>query len=96
LDETNIIGLVWRETLKILLTPETAIDSFVKLRKTNSEIPVAIYESIRGYKKWNENALKGLINASGYFPEILFEEDMEKNIYVLLSDIKKREVPSKN
>lgn len=78
--------------MKINLTPESAIDSFVKCKKENSSVPNEVFETFKNYKKWNENALKGIINASAYYPEILTEENMEENIFKILAEFKKREV----
>ena len=78
--------------MKLTLTPETAIETFIKGKKENSSIPEEVYQTFKNYKKWNENALKGIINASAYYPEILTEENMEENIFKLLAEFKKREV----
>jgi len=78
--------------LKYLISPESAIDTFIKCRKENTPIPDNVIESIRNYKRWGQNSLTGLLNASAYFPEILIEENMEENIYKLLAEFKQSEV----
>ncbi len=78
--------------MKTPLTPETAIETFIKSKKENSSIPESVFQTFKTYKKWNENALKGIINASAYYPEILTEENMEENIFKVLAEFKKREV----
>lgn len=75
--------------MKYFLSPETAIDTFIKSKKENLQVPEKVLESIRNYKKWGQSSLTGLLNASAYFPEILIEEKMEENIYKLLAESKK-------
>jgi predicted transcriptional regulator len=75
--------------LKYYLSPETAIDTFIKSKKENKDVPEKVLESLRNYKKWEQNSLIGLLNASAYFPEILIEEKMEEQIYKLLAEFKK-------
>lgn len=81
--------------MKVSLTPETAINTFVKCKKEGKQIPEEVLESIKGYKKWGENQLKGLLNASAYYPEILLENGMEDTILQLLKKFKERIVPTK-
>jgi hypothetical protein len=50
-------------------------------------------DTIKTYKTWKENSLIGLLNASGYYPDILIEENMEENIKQLLEEYKKRIIP---
>lgn len=78
--------------MKYLLSPEAAIDTFVRSKKENKDVPENVLESLRNYKKWGSSSLNGLLNASAYFPEILIEENMEENIYKLLAEFKKTEV----
>ncbi len=78
--------------MKYLLSPEAAIDTFIKSKKENKDVPENVLESLRNYKKWGQNSLTGLLNASAYFPEILIEEKMEENIYKLLAEFKKSEI----
>ena len=80
------------EPLKYLLSPEAAIDTFIKSKKEKKDVPENVLESIRNYKKWGQSSLTGLLNASAYFPEILLEEKMEENIYKLLAEFKKSEI----
>jgi hypothetical protein len=80
------------EPLKYLLSPEAAVDSFIKSKKENKQVPDNVMESLRNYKRWGQNSLTGLLNASAYFPEILIEEKMEENIYKLLAEFKKSEI----
>lgn len=78
--------------MKYLLSPETAIDTFIKCKKENKPVPDNVTESLRNYKRWGQNSLTGLLNASAYFPEILIEANMEENIYKLLAEFKQSEV----
>lgn len=78
--------------MKYLLSPEAAVDSFIRAKKENKPVPDNVMESLRNYKKWGQNSLTGLLNASAYFPEILIEDKMEETIYKLLSDFKKNEI----
>ncbi len=79
--------------MKKMITPETAMETFMKCKRENAEVPAEVLESLRNYKKWDENSLKGLLNASAYFPDILIEEGMEAKINQILADFKKRIVP---
>lgn len=79
--------------IEVNMTPETAITTFINCKKQNQEIPTEVIECIRGYKKWKENSLIALLNASGYYPDILLETDMEENINKLLEEYKKRIIP---
>lgn len=81
--------------MKKIMTAESAIDTFIKCKKEGKETPDGVIESLRNYRKWRESSLKGLLNASAYFPEILIEPDMEQNILKLIEDFKKRLVPHK-
>ncbi|MBK8398677.1 MAG: hypothetical protein IPL26_25945 [Leptospiraceae bacterium] len=78
--------------MKYLISPEAAIDTFVKSKKENKDVPDNVLESIRNYRKWSPSSLTGILNASAYFPEILLEDNMEENIYKLLAEFKKSEV----
>ena len=78
--------------MKYLLSPEAAVDSFIRAKKENKPVPDNVMESLRNYKKVGQNSLTGLLNASAYFPEILIEDKMEETIYKLLSDFKKNEI----
>ncbi|EPG65210.1 hypothetical protein ACE5IS_06015 [Leptospira wolffii] len=80
-----------------LLTPIKAVDTFVKCKKEGAPVPVAVWDTLRTYSKWNQVELTGLLNASAYYPEILFESGMEKNIAGLLSSFQDRivEIPIK-
>lgn len=75
------------------MTPETAVQTFINCKKENKPIPQEVLDTIRTYKTWKENSLIGLLNASGYYPDILIEENMEENIKTLLAEYKKRIVP---
>lgn len=88
----NDFYIFWEEPLKYLLSPEAAVDSFIRAKKENKPVPDNVMESLRNYKKWGQNSLTGLLNASAYFPEILIEDKMEETIYKLLSDFKKNEI----
>ena len=81
--------------MKAIITPESAIDSYIKCKKEGKEISQDILDTILNYRKWHESALKGLINASGFYPDILLEPDMEENIYKILAEFKSREVERK-
>lgn len=78
-----------------LLTPIKAVDTFVKCKKEGLSVPVAVWDTIRTYSKWNQVELTGLLNASSYFPDILFESGMEKKIEERLSEFKSKivEIP---
>jgi hypothetical protein len=78
--------------LKYLISPEAAIDAFIKAKKENKPVPENAMESLRNYKNWGQNSLTGLLNSSAYFPEILIEDKMEETIYKLLSEFKKIEI----
>ncbi|TGK02974.1 hypothetical protein EHQ53_05775 [Leptospira langatensis] len=73
-----------------LLTPIKAVDTFVKCKKEGERIPILVWDSLRTYPKWNEVELTGLLNASSYFPDILFERDMEQKIIARLEEFKSR------
>lgn len=79
--------------MKNIMTAEAAMDAFINCKKTNTEVPKEVMEAIRNYPKWQENSLIGLLNASAYFPDILFEDGMEEKINKLLDDYKKKIVP---
>lgn len=74
--------------MKFFLTAEAAIDAFIKAKKEKKEVPSEVIKALKNYKSWGEGSLKGLINASGFFPEILIEENMEKNILNILAKYK--------
>jgi len=80
--------------MKFILSPEAAIDAFVKAKKDNHEVPKEVLKALNNYKNWRPDSLKGLLNASGYYPEILIEEDMEKKILILLDRFKKTTAPT--
>ena len=75
--------------MKYYMSAESAIESFIKCRQENKEIPKEVLESIKNYKRWREPSLHGLLNASAYYPEILVEKDMEENIKKLLDKFQK-------
>jgi hypothetical protein len=77
------------------ITAETAIESFIRCKKNNEVVPNDVLDSIKGYSNWSENQLKGILNASAYFPEILTEENMEANILKLIENEKKRIIPTR-
>jgi hypothetical protein len=80
---------------KAFVTPENAVETFIKCKKENKEVPESVFESLRNYKTWSENSLKGLLNASAYYPDILFEENMEQGILAHIQKFKDRIVPSR-
>lgn len=80
---------------KAFMTPESAMETFIKCKKENSEIPESVYESLRNYKNWPENSLKGLLNSSAYYPDILVDPDMEQGILKQLGEFKSRIVPAR-
>ncbi len=73
-----------------LLTPIKSVDTFVKCKKEGAPIPVAVWDTLRTYPRWNEVELTGLLNASAYFPDIFFEKNMEKKIQTILDEFKSR------
>ncbi|MCX7997467.1 MAG: hypothetical protein N3A69_00760 [Leptospiraceae bacterium] len=75
------------------MTPEKAVQTFIDCKKNNTPIPNEVFDTLKTYKTWKENSLIGLLNASGYYPDILIEEDMEENIKKLLEEYKKRIIP---
>ncbi|MDX1958242.1 MAG: hypothetical protein SFU98_06695 [Leptospiraceae bacterium] len=79
--------------LKSRMTPEAAIEAFIRCAQNSEELPQEVADSIGNYRNWGENQLKGLLNASAYYPELLYEENMEKTILELLEGFKKRIVP---
>lgn len=80
---------------KAYMTPESAMESFIKCKKENREIPEAVFDSLRNFHTWSENSLKGLLNASAYYPDILIEPDMEQAVLKLIEGFKSRVVPSR-
>jgi hypothetical protein len=81
--------------MKAYMTPESAIETFIRCKKENTEVPEAVFESFRNYKKWSENSLKGLLNASAYYPDILIDSTMEEGINHQIAEFKKRVVPAR-
>ena len=81
--------------MKAFMTPESAIETFIKCKKENSQIPEAVIESLKNYKNWSENSLKGLLNASAFYPDLLIEANMEDNIKKQIEVFKSRIVPSR-
>ena len=81
--------------MKQLMTPETAIQTFMNCQKEGKQIPETVMESLHNYRNWGENQLIGLLNASAYFPDLLFEAGMEDTIQTLLKKFQDRIVPSR-
>ncbi|MDF3818540.1 hypothetical protein P3G55_01435 [Leptospira sp. 96542] len=77
------------------MTPTKTVQTFIDAKKGNTEPDKAVWESLKQYRKWNEPELIGLRNASAYFPDIYFEEGMDKTIADLLAKFKERIVPHK-
>jgi hypothetical protein len=80
--------------MKAYMTPESAVETFIKCKKENTAVPESVYESFKNYKKWSENSLKGLLNASAYYPDII-DATMEEGINNQIAEFKKRVVPSR-
>ena len=80
---------------KAFVTPDNAVETFINCKKENKEIPESVYESLKNYKTWSENSLKGLLNTSAYYPDILIEENMEQGILAQIQKFKDRIVPSR-
>ncbi|PJZ69944.1 hypothetical protein CH373_13140 [Leptospira perolatii] len=77
------------------LTPIRAIETFIRCKKEGTQVPFLVWDTIKTYQKWNQIELTGLINASVYYPELLFEPGMEERIAKRMDDFKKRivEIP---
>nr|WP_167880155.1 hypothetical protein [Leptospira fletcheri] len=73
-------------------TPTQTVNMFIRYKKEGNSVPLMVWDSLRNYQKWNQIELTGLLNASGYFPDILFEPGMEEKIQTLLQDFQKRTV----
>jgi hypothetical protein len=81
---------------KILtITPIRAVQSFIDAKKEGIDPSPDCLSVIRNYKKWKPSELIGLQNASAYYPDIYFEEDMDKNIDSIIASYKAREVKHK-
>ncbi|WCL51286.1 hypothetical protein [Leptospira sp. GIMC2001] len=83
--------MTWKQTT----TPTKAVQSFINAKKSGNEPSEDSLSVIRNYRKWKEPELIGLLNASGYYPEILVEDGMEQSIASLLQKFKDRQVPHK-
>jgi len=79
----------------IMITPTRAVQSFIDAKKSGLEPSPEVLEVIKTYRKWRELELIGLRNASAYYPDIYFEENMDETIESLLKAFKAREVPHK-
>ncbi|MCC5815371.1 MAG: hypothetical protein JJT78_11490 [Leptospira sp.] len=77
------------------MTPIRAVQSFIDAKKEGIDPPPESIEVIKNYKKWKPSELIGLQNASAYYPEIYFEENMDKNIDSIIASYKAREVKHK-
>lgn len=77
------------------MTPTRTIQSFIDAKKENHSPSEEVWNSLKSYRKWNEPELIGLRNASGYYPDIYFEEGMDETISKLLAKFKERVVPHK-
>lgn len=78
---------------KILyMTPTSAVQSFVDAKKKGIDPPTQALSSIQNYRKWKPYELIGLQNASAYYPDIYFEENMDETIDKILQSFKDREV----
>lgn len=80
---------------RAFMTPESAMETFIRCKKENKDIPEGVLESLRNYKSWSENSLKGLLNASAYYPDILVDPDMEQGIMKQIQVFKDRIVPAR-
>ncbi|EQA34843.1 hypothetical protein LEP1GSC047_1622 [Leptospira inadai serovar Lyme str. 10] len=78
-----------------ILTPTKAVETFIKCKKDNAPVPFTVWDTLKTYSTWNQVELTGLINASAYFPDILFEKGMEAKIQSILDRFNKRivEIP---
>ena len=83
--------MTWKQTI----TPTRAVQSFINAKKSGNEPSEESLSVIRNYRKWKEPELIGLLNTSGFYPEIFFEEGMEESITGLLQKFKDRQVPHK-
>ncbi|MCG9873697.1 MAG: hypothetical protein MH321_02795 [Leptospiraceae bacterium] len=88
----NSVGKMYNN---LVLTPTRAVQLFIESRKTGASISPEITSVIKTYRKWRENELIGLLNASGYYPEIFHEDGMEDTIHRLLASFKAKHVPHK-
>ncbi|TGN17216.1 hypothetical protein EHS15_18710 [Leptospira idonii] len=77
------------------MTPTRTVQSFLDAKKQGLEVSEETWNSLKNYRKWNEPELKGLRNASAYYPEIYFESGMDDEIARLLENFKKRIVAHK-
>lgn len=77
------------------MTPTRAVQTFLDSKKQSLPIADEVWNSLKGFRNWNEPELIGLRNASSYFPEIYFEKGMDEEIERLLAIFKKRNVPHK-
>lgn len=79
----------------LVLTPTRAVQLYIDNKKSETTVSPEVYSVIKTYRKWRENELIGLLNASGYYPEIFYEEGMEQTINKLLANFKSKHVPHK-
>lgn len=77
------------------MTPTRAVQTFIDAKKAGREIPADCLVALRSYKQWKEHELLAVLNASGYYPDILIEPDMEANIHKRLEWFKSRLVDHK-
>jgi hypothetical protein len=77
------------------MTPESAVQTFIDCKKNQTEIPDEVSALLKDLSGWSENSLKGLLNASAYYPDILDSPNREKEILSKIEDFKKRIVPVK-
>ncbi|MBL0955116.1 MAG: hypothetical protein IBJ01_10150 [Leptospira sp.] len=77
------------------MTPTRTIQAFIDAKKENTTPSAEVWNSLKGYRQWNEPELIGLRNASGYYPDIYFETGMDETISKLLAKFKEKVVPHK-
>jgi hypothetical protein len=79
----------------LALTPTRAVQLYIDGKKSGTALAPEVTSVIKTYRKWRENELIGLLNASGYYPEIFYEDGMEDTIHKLLAVFKSKHVPHK-
>jgi hypothetical protein len=79
----------------LAITATRAVQSFIDAKKAGIDPSQESLDAIRRYRTWNENELIGLRNASFYYPDIFFEDNMDASIATILQGFKSREVPHK-
>jgi hypothetical protein len=79
----------------LTMTATRAVQLFIDSKKSGTAPSQECLDTIQKYRTWNDNELIGLRNASFYYPDIYFEEDMDSHIAAILQKYKDREVPHK-